>query len=47
MAMFFEDFSAGQATKTPARTVTEADLVAFAGLSGDFSPARGTCGMRI
>jgi acyl dehydratase len=36
--MFYEDFSVGQETKTPARTVTEADVVAFAGLSGDFNP---------
>jgi acyl dehydratase len=38
MPMFFEDFSVGQETKTPARTITEADVVAFAGLSGDFNP---------
>jgi len=25
--MFFEDFSVGQETKTPTRTVTEADVV--------------------
>jgi acyl dehydratase len=35
--MYFEDFeNAGELT-TPGRTVTEADLVAFAGLTGDFT----------
>ena len=38
MPMHLEDFKAGQETRTPARTVTEADVVAFAGLSGDFNP---------
>jgi acyl dehydratase len=38
MAMFFEDFAVGQETKTPGRTVTEADVVAFSGLSGDYNP---------
>jgi len=33
----FEEFSAGQRLRTPARTVTEADIVNFAGLSGDFN----------
>jgi acyl dehydratase len=28
----------GESFDTPARTVTEADVVAFAGLSGDFNP---------
>lgn len=34
--MYFEEFSVGQKVKTPGRTVTEADIVNFAGLSGDF-----------
>jgi acyl dehydratase len=33
-----EDLEAGQTFASAARTVTEADLVAFAGLSGDFNP---------
>ncbi|MGB9592868.1 MAG: MaoC/PaaZ C-terminal domain-containing protein [Anaerolineae bacterium] len=47
--MWFEDFATGQEWTTSGRTVTEADIVAFAGLSGDFNPlhvdaeyARGT-----
>ena len=38
MAMYLEDFKVGQVIETPARTVTEADVVAFAGLSGDYNP---------
>jgi acyl dehydratase len=38
MPMVLEDFAAGQETRTPARTVTEADVTAFAGLSGDYNP---------
>ena len=38
MTMYLEDFRAGQVFETPARTVTEADVVAFAGLSGDYNP---------
>jgi acyl dehydratase len=38
MPMYLEDFAVGQETVTPARTVTEADVVAFAGLSGDYNP---------
>ena len=37
MAMTIEDFAVGQVMQTAARTVTEADLVAFAGLSGDYN----------
>src|SRR5947208_16735256 len=47
--LYFDDFSVGQHWTSPARTITEADLVAFAGFSGDFNPlhtdeefARGT-----
>ena len=36
--VYFEDLSAGMTFKSAARTVTEADIVAFAGLSGDFNP---------
>jgi 3-hydroxybutyryl-CoA dehydratase len=34
----FEDLSPGDEWESPARTITEADVVAFAGLSGDFNP---------
>src|SRR4030067_1078799 len=34
---FFEEFTAGQRYTTPGRTVTESDIVAFAGLTGDFN----------
>jgi 3-hydroxybutyryl-CoA dehydratase len=35
--MFFEEFAAGQKVRTTSRTVTEADIVGFAGLSGDYN----------
>jgi acyl dehydratase len=35
--MFFEDFSPGQAWTTRGRTITEADVVQFAGLTGDYT----------
>jgi 3-hydroxybutyryl-CoA dehydratase len=35
--MYFEEFEVGQRIVSPARTITEADVVAFAGLSGDFN----------
>ncbi|MDY6880484.1 MAG: MaoC/PaaZ C-terminal domain-containing protein [Desulfatiglans sp.] len=35
---FFEDLNVGDKTTTNARTVTEADIVGFAGLSGDYNP---------
>ncbi len=38
MPMFLEDFKAGEVHTSPARTVTEADVVAFSGLSGDYNP---------
>ncbi len=34
---FFEDYQSGQIFLSPGRTVTEADVVAFAGLTGDWS----------
>lgn len=34
---YFEDFAIGDSFVTAARTVTEADVVSFAGLSGDFN----------
>jgi len=36
--LFFDDVKAGDHWLTPGRTVTEADIVNFAGLSGDFNP---------
>lgn len=35
--MYFEEFSVGQKIVTVGRTVTEADIMAFAGLSGDYN----------
>ena len=34
---FFEDFELGQKGITAGRTITESDITAFAGLSGDFN----------
>lgn len=34
-AMFFDDFTVGDEFVTPRRTITEADVVNFAGVSGD------------
>lgn len=36
MARFFEDYQLDQVTTSGTRTITEADIVNFAGLSGDF-----------
>lgn len=36
--MYLEDFKVDQEFTTAARTVTEADIVIFTGLSGDFNP---------
>lgn len=36
MSQYFEDFTVGGVTESRARTITEADIVNFAGLSGDF-----------
>jgi acyl dehydratase len=36
--LFFDDVTVGQEWETMGRTVTEADIVNFAGLSGDFNP---------
>ena len=35
--VFFEDLRIGQEFTSPGRTVTEADIVIFAGLSGDYN----------
>jgi 3-hydroxybutyryl-CoA dehydratase len=38
MHLFFDDVEIGQEWESLGRTVTEADIVNFAGLSGDFNP---------
>lgn len=38
MARYFEEFEVGEKFTSPARTVTETDIVLFAGLSGDYNP---------
>lgn len=35
--LYFEDFSVGQKVLTAARTISEADIFNFAGLTGDFN----------
>jgi acyl dehydratase len=35
--MWFEEFEVGQQIITPGRTITENDIVSFAGLSGDYN----------
>ena len=37
-AKYLEELSAGDTFLSPARTITETDVVGFAGLSGDFNP---------
>jgi len=37
-SLFFDDLVVGDEWESPGRTVTEADVVGFAGLSGDFNP---------
>jgi acyl dehydratase len=38
MGRLFEEFALGQRFETPARTITEADISAFSGLTGDYNP---------
>jgi acyl dehydratase len=35
--MWFEEFEVGQRIITPGRTITESDIISFAGLSGDYN----------
>ncbi len=35
--MYFEEFEVGQKMTSPGRTITESDVVNFAGLSGDYN----------
>src|SRR5881398_3446494 len=37
-SMYFDDVEVGQEWESSGRTITEADVVNFAGLSGDFNP---------
>lgn len=37
-SLYFEDFELGREFMTRSRTITETDVVTFAGLSGDFNP---------
>ncbi len=36
--LYFDDLELGQEWESPGRTVTESDIVTFAGFSGDFNP---------
>jgi acyl dehydratase len=36
--LFFDDVEIGQEWDSPGRTITQADIVNFAGLSGDYNP---------
>jgi acyl dehydratase len=53
--MYFEEFAPGQKITTAGRTITEADIVNFAGLSGDYNQihvdaeysARSLAGQRV
>ncbi|MBT3401157.1 MAG: dehydratase [Rhodospirillaceae bacterium] len=36
--MYWEEWEIGAELESPARTITEADIVNFAGLSGDYNP---------
>src|SRR5438309_1646288 len=38
MGRTYEEFKVGQRFETPGRTVIEADISTFAGLTGDFNP---------
>ncbi|MBU7042075.1 MAG: MaoC family dehydratase N-terminal domain-containing protein [Theionarchaea archaeon] len=38
MGLYFEEFTPGETYHTQGRTITECDIVSFAGLSGDYNP---------
>jgi 3-hydroxybutyryl-CoA dehydratase len=38
MERYYEDMAVGEEYESPARTITETDLVSFSALSGDWSP---------
>ena len=35
--LYFEEFAIGDNARSPTRTITEADIVAFSGISGDYN----------
>jgi 3-hydroxybutyryl-CoA dehydratase len=35
--LYFEEFETGMCITTPGRTITESDIISFAGLTGDFN----------
>ncbi len=37
-SMYFEDFAVGETYRSPARTITEADITFFSMMSGDWNP---------
>lgn len=38
VGLYFDDFELGQSWITPKRTITDGEVTAFAGISGDFNP---------
>jgi 3-hydroxybutyryl-CoA dehydratase len=38
VGLYFEDFEVGEEITTSGRTITETDILQFAGISGDFNP---------
>lgn len=38
IGLFFEDYEVGKSMRTRSRTITEADIVQFGSLTGDFNP---------
>ena len=38
MGLVFGEFAVGQRYVTPGRTITEADIVAYSALTGDYNP---------
>ena len=36
--LYYDDVDVGQDWESPGRTITETDIVNFAGISGDFNP---------
>ena len=38
VGMYWEDWEIGKEYVSPSRTITEADIVHFAGISGDYNP---------
>src|SRR5262245_61167428 len=44
MPVYFEDLKVGYGFETPGRTITEADVVGYAALSGDYQPLDFTAG---